>query len=174
MRSSIVWTAAAALLMGGALASAGEGSKAKADPATFTEHAAQAGMTEVELGKIAQTKGKSADVKAFGAQMVKDHGKANMELASIAKPKGLTVPTKLDAKHQAMVDELSAKSGAEFDAAYAEHMAMDHDKAVDLFTSASQSSDKDLAAFAKKTLPTIKEHKKMAEALTGKTSVASK
>lgn len=176
MRSAVVWTMAGALLVGSAFALGNEGkvSKAGEDPQTFVENAAQAGMTEVELGKVAQQKGKSAEVKAFGAQMVKDHGKANAELASIAKPKKLMVPMKLDTKHQEMVDELSAKSGAEFDAAYAEHMAMDHGKALELFTGASQGSDAELASFAKKTLPTIKEHKKMADSLTGKTSVASK
>ena len=42
---------------------------------------------------------------------------------------------------------------------------MDHNKAIALFESATKASDPDLAGFAKKTLPTLKEHKQMAEKL---------
>lgn len=138
-----------------------------ADPATFVKKASQGGMTEVELGKLAAGKTGNAAVRAFAARMVKDHGQANMELSSIAKRKNLQPATALDAEHQAMVDELRAKSGSEFDAAYAKMMMSAHDKTIGLFEGAAKSSDKDLAAFATKTLPTVKEHKRMAETLPG-------
>ena len=44
---------------------------------------------------------------AVAAQMVKDHGKANTELASIAKGKKLDVPMSLDAEHRSMIEALS-------------------------------------------------------------------
>src|SRR5262245_29572889 len=47
---------------------------------TFAIEVAQGGMTEVELGKLASTKGESADVKQFGQRMADDHGKLNDEL----------------------------------------------------------------------------------------------
>jgi putative membrane protein len=144
------------------------GTAASSDPQTFVKKAAQDGMTEVQLGKLAQQKSSNADVKEFGARMVKDHSKANAELESVAKSKNLDVPKSLESKHRAVIDELKGKSGAEFDAAYAENMASDHAKAVDLFTQASQSSDAEIASFAKKTLPTLQEHKQMADSLSAK------
>ena len=138
-----------------------------ADPAMFVKKAALGGMTEVELGKLAQSKSQDPKIKSFADRMVKDHSKANTELAGIAKAKGLEVPTSLDAEHQAMVKGLSGKTGSEFDAAYATQMIMDHAKTVALFQGAAKNSDADLAAFAKKTLPTLKDHKKMADALPG-------
>jgi putative membrane protein len=137
--------------------------------ASFVRKAAQDGMTEVELGKVAARKSTSADVKQFAERMVRDHGKANNELAGIAKAKNLEVPTQLDSEHQSMVKALSAKSGSAFDADYAAHMAADHDKAIALFQSASRSSDPELAGFAKKTLPTLQEHKQMADSLSSST-----
>lgn len=134
-------------------------------PATFVKKAALDGMTEVELGKVALAKSKDAKVRKFAGQMVKDHGKANAELASIAKSKKLDVPVALDTEHQAMVQGLSGKTGAAFDSAYGEHMNADHAKAIALFEGASGSSDADLAGFAQKTLPTLKDHKQMAEGL---------
>jgi putative membrane protein len=136
-----------------------------ATPATFVKTASQDGMTEVELGKLALSKSNSNDVKQFAQKMVADHGKADQELASLAQSKGLTVPTKLDAKHEAMVKVMSAQSGAAFDSSYANHMAKGHAKAVALFQAALRSSDADLAAFAKKTLPTLQEHKQLADTL---------
>src|SRR6476660_2826914 len=56
---------------------------------SFMKDAAKGGMMEVEMGKMAQQKGKSADVKKIGGMMVTDHTKANNELMGIAKKKGV-------------------------------------------------------------------------------------
>lgn len=136
-------------------------------PQSFVNKAAQDGMTEVTLGKLAASKAQSPDVKKFGDRMVQDHGKANTELQALAKAKGLQVPSKLDAEHQSMVDMLSSKTGADFDSSYAQHMSTDHSEAIKLFESTSHMSDSDVAAFAKKTLPTLREHKRLADGLSG-------
>lgn len=142
-------------------------------PATFVQKAAMAGMAEVSAAEVALAKSQDPSVRSYAERMVEDHGKANKELASIAKAKGLEVPKELDAEHQAMVDKLSAKSGTEFDREYSQHMNMDHSKAVALFEAASKTSDADLAGFAKKTLPTLKQHKQLAEKLPGKPTKAN-
>jgi putative membrane protein len=142
-------------------------------PATFVQKAAQDGMTEVELGKLAQQKSQNEQIRTFADRMVKDHSKANTELMGIASRKQLDAPKSLDSEHQSMVSELSSKSGSAFDTAYAEHMAKAHAKAVALFTDATKSSDADLASFAKKTLPTLEQHKKMADGLKPKMKTAS-
>jgi putative membrane protein len=130
-------------------------------PQTFVKKAALAGMTEVELGKIALNKSQNPDVRSFAQRMVQDHTKANTELTSIAQAKNIEVPKSLDAEHKSMVEMMRTKSGAEFDAAYSEHMRADHSKAIELFEGASKSMDAELASFAGKTLPTLKEHKRL-------------
>src|SRR5688572_6169633 len=134
-------------------------------PEKFAKNAALAGMTEVELGKLALAQSQDPKIRQFAQQMVADHGKANAELTRLAKSKNVQLPTRLDGEHQAMVQTLSAKSGAAFDTAYSEHMAKAHAKAVALFDGASMGSDAEFSSFAKKTLPTLKEHKEMADAL---------
>ncbi len=143
---------------------------AGATPATFVKTAAEDGMTEVALARLALSKSSNDDVKQFAQKMSQDHGKADSQLAALAKAKGLTAPTHLDARHEAMVKALGAKSGAAFDSAYAMHMAKDHTKAIALFQSAAQSSDPELAAFARQTLPTLQEHKQMADNLRASTA----
>jgi putative membrane protein len=136
-------------------------------PSVFVKKAALDGMTEVEAGKVALTKSQDPAIRSFAERMVADHGKANKELTSIAERKGLNPPKQLDADHKQMLETLKGKTGKDFDQAYAEHMNMDHSKAVALFESASESSDPELAQFAKKTLPTLKEHKALAQKLPG-------
>jgi len=125
----------------------------------FVMKAAQGGMTEVELGKVASDQGASAQVKEFGARMVKDHGQANDELKSIARQKGIMISPQLDARHQAQVDKLSKLSGSAFDKAYVKNQVHAHEMTVALFKQEVQSGqDPELKAFASKTLPTLEDH----------------
>lgn len=59
----------------------------------FVTHAGQDGMAEVALGKIAVERAQDADVKQFAQKMVDDHSKANQELTSLARSKGIAAPT---------------------------------------------------------------------------------
>jgi putative membrane protein len=134
----------------------------------FLMDAAMGGMLEVELGRMATTQGASDAVKQFGQRMVDDHGKANQELMSLAQSKGITLPTEIDEKHKKDMTKLSSLSGAEFDREYGKMMLSDHRKDVSEFEKQStRGTDADLKAFATKTLPTLKEHLKMAESLPG-------
>jgi putative membrane protein len=147
---------------------------AEAGSATaFVQKAGQDGMTEVALAKLALSKSSDEGVRSFAQRMVKDHGAADAELSQLARRNGIDAPGKLDAEHQAMVQALSAKSGAGFDATYADDMAKDHAKAVALFEHMAQSGDGDFAAFAQKTLPTLREHKEMADRLQADTRTAA-
>ena len=132
----------------------------------FAMEAAMGGMTEVELGRLATERGASDAVKQFGQRMVDDHSKANDDLKQGATTAGVTLPTALDAKHQAVVAKMSGLSGAAFDKAYAKDMLKDHVKDVALFQrEADRGTDSGLKSFASTTLPTLQEHLRMARAL---------
>ena len=132
---------------GGAGTSAGAtGSTASGSPASlssadknFVQKAAIGGMAEVELGKLAQQKASSDQVKQFGSRMVEDHTKANDELKQVASQKGVTLPTDLDAKHKSMVAKLDKLSGQQFDRAYMDGMVKDHKEDVSDFRKESNS-----------------------------------
>jgi len=66
--------------------------KGSAD-SSFINEAAEGWMKEVELGKLAQSRAADTSVKQFAQRMVTDHGKANKELTSLAKSKGITLPS---------------------------------------------------------------------------------
>jgi putative membrane protein len=135
----------------------------------FVTTAAEDGMTEVELGKIAQQNASSAEVKQFGQRMVDDHSKANQELEGIVTKLGMTSPKSPNSKQQGDIKKFSKLTGEKFDREYAEDMVKDHEKAVSLFEKQAKSGDSpELKDFASKTLPTLQEHLKMARALTSK------
>jgi putative membrane protein len=131
---------------------------------SFVEKAAVGGLAEVEMGKMAQQKGSSDQVKQFGSRMVDDHSKANDELKQIASSKGITLPTDLDAKHKSKMEKMQKLSGAQFDRAYMDDMVSDHKQDVaDFKKEANSGKDSDIKAFAAKTLPTLEDHLKMAQ-----------
>lgn len=135
----------------------------------FMMKAAQGGMAEVELGKLAASKAQSADVKSFGQKMVTDHSKANDELKAVAAKKSVTLPTDVNAEQKAEMDKLSKLSGAEFDKEYVKMMVEDHEKDVaDFEKESSSGADADVKAFATKTLPTLKSHLEMIKGIQAK------
>lgn len=125
--------------------------------------AAIGGMTEVELGKVAQQNAQSQQVKEFGARMVQDHSKANDQLQSIAQQKGVQLPQQLDSEHQQMRDRLAGLHGDAFDRAYMKMMVTDHDKDSKAFRKEAQNGhDRDLKKFARETLNVIEQHDQLA------------
>jgi putative membrane protein len=147
---------AAALLTFAGLAGAQSLSDADRE---FIKKAAGDGIAEVELGRLATERASRPVVKEFGAKMVKDHGAANAELATLARAKGVEVPTTLAPEHQALRDRLSAMQGADFDRAYMQEMVQDHTKDVAEFERAAQTaSDQDVKTWAAAKLPTLREH----------------
>lgn len=154
MKTHAFATAVAALASAASPAFAAE---SPADAAAFLQKAASGGQAEVALGKLAQSQADSPEVKAFGARMVADHGKANAELQTLASKKGVTLPG-LEPKQKDLHDELAALSGPTFDRAYMQAMVEDHDHDVAAFEQAAKSKDPEVQAFASKTLPTLEAH----------------
>ena len=125
----------------------------------FAKAAAESGMAEVELAKIAQTKSTNTEIKALADRLVTDHGKANDELKTIAAKKGILLPTMASATHKATYDRVAKLAGAAFDQAWVTEIVAGHRSSVDRFRQESQNGkDPEFKTFAGKTLPTIEAH----------------
>src|SRR5258706_272490 len=123
----------------------------------FVNEAAVINQAEIELGKLAQSKASSEDVKTFAKRMVQDHSKAGKELEQLVRQENGKISKELDQMHKDLKDKLSKLSGTEFDKQYMEAMAMGHQKAVSLFESESKS-ESEIGKWAGQTLATLKEH----------------
>ncbi len=127
----------------------------------FILAAAQGGMTEVKLGELASTNGKRDDVKEFGQLMVKDHTAINNDLKAVAAQKGVILPDSLDAKHQGIVDKMTALTGSEFDNAYIADMIKDHKADAKAFKGESAATqDAEIKIFLEKSIPVVEAHLK--------------
>ena len=132
--------------------------------ANFAVAAADGGMLEVALGKLAVKKGMSSAVKKLGAEMVKDHSKANLELKTLAGEKNIALPATMSEKCQKEVSDLDEKKGKDFDKAYADLMVKDHKEDIDEFKKeANDGNDSQVSTWAKNTLPVLEHHLVMAE-----------
>lgn len=136
--------------------------RATVSDTAFMKKAANGGMTEVSLGKLAGEKGESKEVKDFGEKMVTDHTKIGDNLKEVAGKLGVTLPEKIDATHQKKIDEMEKKSGAAFDKAYVNAMVTAHEKDIAAFEEAGkETKNEDLKKFIDDSVPTMKEHLEM-------------
>lgn len=127
--------------------------------AKFAVDVADGGMSEVELGKLAQQKAVNPLIKEFGAMMVNDHSVTNDKMKSIAKDKGITLPQVLGDHQQKLKKDLSDKSGKDFDRAYVTAMIKAHKEDIKTFEIAlKELRDADLRTFASTNLPLLKKH----------------
>jgi putative membrane protein len=129
-----------------------------------------ANQSEIELGKMAEQKAQSKEVKKFGQHMVKAHTAMDKDLQSWARKHNVTIASPAqDEKMQQTRQRLQGLSGAEFDKAYMQAMAEDHAKdLMEVRTFEHQTGDKSLQSLLEKTRKEIAEHKRAADQLVMK------
>jgi putative membrane protein len=131
----------------------------KSPDTAFVMAAAQAGVAEVQMGKLAAEKASNADVKAFGRHIIADHTKANEDLKSVAEKKRMTLPADMNAHQHATYRKLERLSGSAFDSAYTKDMVKDHQHDVKEFQKeVKKGKDEEIKGFASRTLPVLREH----------------
>ncbi|WP_433209658.1 DUF4142 domain-containing protein [Dactylosporangium sp. CS-047395] len=133
-----------------------------AQDSQFVTAAGYAGNFEVAGGSLAKARAVSPDVQAFGTKMISDHNRAGTKLAQLAKANGMNTPDLPDSAQQNILNAWSRLDGLLFDCAYVPAEYLDHVGAVALFENeAAHGDNPDLVQFARETLPTLQEHKRM-------------
>ena len=137
------------------------------DDRDFLKHAAQSGQAEVVASKLAETRSASPEVKAFAQAMVADHTKVNEELKALAAKKQVDLPDDPSFPQQTKLKTLSTGDAAKFDERYAKQFGIAaHKDTLRLFEkAAAKAEDPEVKAWAAKTLPALKHHLEMAQAL---------
>jgi putative membrane protein len=130
----------------------------------FIKEAMEGDLAEVNMGKLAQDKAQSEEVKNFGKMLEQDHGEHSQKVQSKAQELGVTPPQEPNATQKAMYDRLSKISGEKFDSLFVREMVSDHKKDIGKYEKEAKSKSP-LADFAKETLPTLQHHLQTAEAL---------
>ena len=137
--------------------------------ATFLLTAASSNLLEIQAGQMAAQKATSASVKKFAQMMVDHHTKATQQLTTVATPLGVSPSQTLMPVHQAMLDQLTTKSGKQFDEGYMDAMETAHTMDIAMFEVKDKAAETPtVKAFATKTLPMLRSHRKMAGELESK------
>src|SRR5471032_708999 len=92
-RKLVLATGLAAAMAFSATATLAQDKTADKDSQKFIKAAIKGNYAEIDVGKLAQEKGKSDAVKQFGAMLVKDHSAANEKAKQVASQIGVTPPT---------------------------------------------------------------------------------
>ncbi len=135
--------------------------------ADFVKEVAISDMFEIESSKLAQDKG-NAPEKQFASQMVTDHTKTSTELKGLVSSGKVKadLPAALDSSHQTKLDKLKGERGKDFSSDFDSIQVSAHKDAVSLFERYAKGGDNaDLKNWAGKTIPALKHHLEMAQAL---------
>ncbi|WP_343697763.1 DUF4142 domain-containing protein [Flavobacterium sp.] len=138
----------------------------KEDDSEFLVDQAEINLAEIEIGKLAQQKGTTDDVKKFGKMLVDEHTKSASEVSALAKAKNFTLPTSLTEDGQEEYNELNKKTGLDFDKKFADMMIDGHEKAIDKLQKASKDAhDEDVKLWASNNIAGLTAHLEHAKML---------
>lgn len=133
--------------------------------ADFVTSSIKGDTAEVAIGELASTKGSTKAVRDFGQMIVTDHGAHKQKLIDLANTAGIAVPTEPADEGHANLLKLQKLSGADFDKTFAQMLVDSHHKGIAKNEKQAASGDPQTAALATATLPVLKKHLAMAEAL---------
>ncbi len=141
---------------------------------SFYKNLAEGGISEVDLGKLAEQKSTNPKMKEFAERMVKDHSAANEKLQSLAASKNISLPSSASATQLATKAKLEVLTGQTFDDSYIKSQLKAHTQTVSLLQKEIASGqDADAKGFAKSLLPTVRSHLKEIRAVATEENVKS-
>ena len=131
-----------------------------------------ANTVDINAGKLAETKGHSKDVKAFGKMMVTDHTGVNKQATALVTKLKVTPednPTSQALKQggEENVKKLKGLKGAEFDKAYIDHEVDYHQQVLDAVdkTLIPSAKNAELKALIEKVRPAFVAHLETAKSI---------
>jgi putative membrane protein len=151
------------------------GAPSPGSPAAVLSEIHETDEGEMKVGRLAEKKGASADVRNYGKILAHDHAAADRKVMGLAKeegiqlspPAGETVDLQKKENHNGAVAEMLANvSGNTFDRDFLEAMRKDHEKDIAKLTDAMNSTnDPKLKSLIAGLLPTLKHHEEIAQKL---------
>ena len=124
-----------------------------------------ANQVDIDAGKLAMSKSRSKDVKAFAQEMVRDHGAVNKSATALVHklkviPKASDTSQSLKKGGDDNLANLTKLKGAEFNRAYIDHEVAYHEAVIDAIdkTLIPNANNAELKALLEKSRPAFVEH----------------
>jgi putative membrane protein len=131
----------------------------------FITKAIKGDNSEIMLGSVAQQRGATPDMRAFGAMLVADHTKARDQAITVAHDLGVSPPSGAMAEADVERAKVALLSGPSFDREFANYMVNDHRHDIADFEAEAAQGHGAAAALARKSLPVLRKHLSAAERL---------
>lgn len=136
-----------------------------APPAHFLKDAIQGDYSEATLGRVIQQRAASRQVRNFGAMLTRDHSRALVQAQRVAVRERLHIRATMAPEARDELYRLRRLSGVRFDREVRRYMIDDHRKDIAEFREQARTGDRATASLAAATLPTLRQHLAMAEAI---------
>ena len=147
------------------LLAAGSASAQAPNDAQIASIVVTANQVDIDAGKLAERKGATKDVRAFGKQMVTDHTGVNKQAVALVtklkvKPEDNPTSQALKKGGEENVAHLKTLKGKEFDKAYVDHEVAYHEQVLDAVdkTLLPNAKNEELKALITKVRPAFVAH----------------
>jgi putative membrane protein len=115
----------------GGVGTSGTADLTSQDARDFLAHLATVDQSEIQLGKLAVSRGTSPGVRKFGQMMIDDHTSSSDRLESLERDLKIEPPKQPQQQDSDQHEELAKQSGSEFDREYASAMVRRHEDLID-------------------------------------------
>jgi putative membrane protein len=151
----------------GAAPAAAQGTRALVSDSIFIQRVSSDGLLQARLGQLAQKKGSTPSVVAFGKRMVADYSKANDELKAAAQQAAFQSPVLLS-EDQQIFDRVHRMGRSSFDKAYMAEAVRHHSEVVRLFQREAEGGRvQSLKQLASRMLPDVQQRLNLATETAG-------
>jgi len=142
-------------------------SSGKKNTATILVRIHQANLKEIALGKLAQGRATTSELRSYADQLVQDHTNADQMVLATAQKTGTRLH---ESKHGKLVSQkLSSAGGAGFDRLFLQQISSDHERLIrSLQQEREDANDDDIEALIDKIVPILEQHRELAQILMKK------
>ena len=135
----------------------------------FLMDVAASNMAEIRLAQLAQQKGNTQEIKDDAKMLETDHSAVLSDLKNFASARSVTLPAEEKEDAKSFYNQVSGKTGKEFDKDWYEHMIDAHKKSISKFEDAQTGlNDAELKTWASNVLPKLRNHLSMLEGTKNK------
>ena len=150
----------------------------KGNTRTVLSQIHQANLMEIALGKMAEEKASTSEVRAYADQLVQDHTNVDQMVVAMAQKSSAHSQNGLAAHregrheiaHETQLErKLKSASGPDFDKLFLQQTSSDHERLIrKLQQDREDASDDDLEALIDKMIPILEQHRELAQILMKK------
>jgi len=116
-------------------------------------------LYEVKVSENASLNAVDPEVKKIAAMMVDAHSKMNVDIATLASQKNITLPSDLTDDQRNRIEKLTEKTGLDYDKEYISEMKDKHEKTIKRLERASEKcEDPEVQTWATNILPEVRHH----------------